>query len=86
MRPGGATVHLGPDAPHAPCEAALYSYLNVPHLFLFLTLLAYGLSLAFYVRFLYAGKTLTGRLGTLFLGLGLVAHYFALLERSFRTP
>lgn len=54
----------------------------MPHLFLFLTLLAYGLSFASYLRFLYAGKILAGRLGTLFLGLGLVAHYFALLERS----
>lgn len=54
----------------------------MPQLFLFLTLLAYGLSLGSYLRFLYAGKSLSGRLGTIFLGLGLVAHYFALLERS----
>jgi ABC-type transport system involved in cytochrome c biogenesis permease subunit len=54
----------------------------MPHVLLFLTLLAYGFSLASYLRFLNAGKTLAGRLGTLFLVLGLVAHYFALLERS----
>jgi len=54
----------------------------VPRLFLLLTLLTYALSLASYLRFLYAGKALAGRLGTVFLGLGLVAHYFALLERS----
>src|ERR1700732_4640862 len=54
----------------------------MPHLFLFLTILAYGLSLASYLRFLYAVREISGRLGTLFLTLGLVAHYFALLERS----
>ncbi len=54
----------------------------MPHLFLFLTILAYSLSLGSYIRFLYTGRELSGRLGTLFLTLGLVAHYFALLERS----
>src|ERR1700694_2277714 len=52
------------------------------HLFPILTALAYLLSFGLYVRFLNTGKEITGRLGTLFLGLGLVAHYFALLERS----
>src|SRR6202163_4368043 len=52
------------------------------HLFPILTALAYFLSFGLYVRFLATGKKLTGRLGTLLLGLGLVAHYFALLERS----
>jgi ABC-type uncharacterized transport system permease subunit len=52
------------------------------HLFLYLTVLAYSLSFASYVRFLYSGRELAGRLGTVLLGLGLVAHYFALLERS----
>src|ERR1700680_711435 len=51
-------------------------------LFLILTIAAYAGSLALYLRFLNTGKEITGRLGTLFLGLGLVAHYFALLERS----
>jgi ABC-type uncharacterized transport system permease subunit len=54
----------------------------MPHLFLLLTILAYSLSLASYVRFLYGGREVAGRLGTVFLSLGLVAHYFALLERS----
>ena len=49
---------------------------------LILTIAAYLLSLGFYVRFLNTGRELIGRLGTLFLALGLVAHYFALLERS----
>jgi len=49
----------------------------VPHLFLFLTLLAYGLSFGSYTRYLYTGNKLSGRLGTIFLGLGLLAHYFA---------
>jgi ABC-type uncharacterized transport system permease subunit len=52
------------------------------HLFPILTALAYLLSFGLYVRFLVTGKNLTGRLGTLLLGLGLIAHYFALLERS----
>jgi ABC-type uncharacterized transport system permease subunit len=46
------------------------------------TVIAYGLSLGLYVLFLNTGKELTGRLGTLLLALGLVTHYFALLERS----
>ncbi|PYU81757.1 MAG: hypothetical protein DMG50_14765 [Acidobacteria bacterium] len=52
------------------------------HLFPILTVLAYLMSFGLYVRFLASGKKLTGRLGTLLLGLGLMAHYFALLERS----
>jgi ABC-type uncharacterized transport system permease subunit len=46
------------------------------------TIIAYTLSFALYWIFLKTGKVLTGRLGTLLLGAGLVAHYFALLERS----
>src|SRR5438876_2020476 len=52
------------------------------HLDPILTGLAYLLSFVLDVRFLGTGKKLTGRLGTLVLGLGLVSHYFALLERS----
>jgi ABC-type uncharacterized transport system permease subunit len=52
------------------------------HLFPILTALAYVISFGLYVRFLNTGKKLTGRLGTLLLGLGLIAHYLALLERS----
>src|SRR5438045_7302821 len=52
------------------------------HSFPILTALAYLLSFVLYVRFLGTGKKLTGRLGTLVLGLGMVAHYFALLQRS----
>jgi ABC-type uncharacterized transport system permease subunit len=54
----------------------------MPYLFLLLTAAAYSLSLGLYLRFLYTGSKLAGRAGTVFLGLGLVAHYFALLERS----
>jgi len=46
------------------------------------TVLAYALSLALYLTFLNTGKALAGRLGTLLLAAGLVAHYFVLLERS----
>src|SRR5438309_2455993 len=52
------------------------------HLFPVLTALAYLLSFGLYVRFLSTGSKLAGRLGTVLLGLGLIAHYFALLERS----
>src|SRR5260370_42443654 len=52
------------------------------HLFPILTGVDYLLSLILYVRFLSTGNRLTGRLGTMLLGVGLVAHYFALLERS----
>jgi HemX protein len=52
------------------------------HLFLISTIVAYVGSLVFYLGFLNTGKETMGRLGTLLLGLGLVAHYFALLERS----
>ncbi len=46
------------------------------------TVAAYTLSFASYVLFLKVGKELSGRLATVLLALGLVAHYFALLERS----
>src|ERR1700740_1135334 len=49
---------------------------------LILTTLAYLLSLGLYVHYLYSGRELSGRFGTLLLALGVVAHYFALLERS----
>ncbi|HYL82602.1 MAG TPA: cytochrome c biogenesis protein CcsA [Candidatus Angelobacter sp.] len=50
--------------------------------FLISTVVAYSLSFALYVFFLKVGKELAGRLATLFLALGLVTHYFALLERA----
>jgi HemX protein len=52
------------------------------HLFFILTIIAYAGSLAGYLHFLTSGKETSGRLGSLFLGLGLIAHYVALLERS----
>ena len=52
------------------------------HLFPILTAVAYFASFGLYLRFLGSGNKLTGRLATLFLGLGLVAHYFALYERA----
>jgi ABC-type uncharacterized transport system permease subunit len=55
------------------------------HLFLLLTVVAYLASLGSYLRFLYTGHVQSGRLGSLLLALGLVAHYFALLERSAGT-
>jgi ABC-type uncharacterized transport system permease subunit len=50
--------------------------------FLPATTLAYVLSFVLYALSLKTGKKLTGRLGTLLLGIALVTHYFALLERS----
>ncbi len=52
------------------------------HVFLILTIVCYSASLALYLAFLNAGKKLGERSATVFLALGLVAHYFALLERS----
>lgn len=55
---------------------------NVAHLYLILTVVAYGLSFGSYLRYLTTGKETAGRAGTILLAVGLVAHYFALLERS----
>jgi ABC-type uncharacterized transport system permease subunit len=52
------------------------------HLFFLLTLAAYAGSFACYVVYLAAGRELVGRWGSVLLALGLVGHYFALLERS----
>src|SRR5450755_428847 len=52
------------------------------HAYLILTVIAYSFSLAMYLGFLNTGKVVTGRAATLFLALGIVGHYFALLERS----
>ena len=67
-----------------PCRVhnARHGYMTVHYALAISTVVAYGLSLALYLIFLNTGKVLTGRLGTLLLAVGLVAHYFALLERS----
>ncbi len=52
------------------------------HFFPISTVLAYVLSFGLYVLFLNTGRELIGRLGTLLLALGVVTHYFALLERT----
>src|SRR5260370_916527 len=57
---------------------------TVPRLFLLLPLSAYSPTLASYLRFLYAGQTLAGRLPATVLPLGLALPYSALLERSRR--
>jgi len=49
---------------------------------LILTIVTYAGSFACYWWFLRDGKELVGRAGTVLLGFGVVAHYFALLERS----
>src|SRR5271155_43720 len=52
------------------------------HVYLIIGALAYSVSLALYLGFLNTGKKPARPAATLFLGLGIVAHYFALLERS----
>src|SRR6202158_5045764 len=52
------------------------------HLYFILTVAAYSLSLGCYIAFLNSGRAGVGRGGSALLALGLVAHYFALLERS----
>lgn len=48
----------------------------------YIALALYSTSLVLYVRFLYTGRRLTGRLAAAALALGLLGHYLALLERS----
>lgn len=48
----------------------------------YIALALYVSSLALYLRFLYTGRGLTGQLAAFVLGLGLLGHYLALLERS----
>jgi ABC-type uncharacterized transport system permease subunit len=52
------------------------------HLYFILGVLAYSVSLALYLGFLNTGRKPAGPAATIFLALGIVAHYFALLERS----
>lgn len=52
------------------------------HLFVILTAVTYLLSLGAYATFLGTGKEVAGRVATLLLAAGLVAHYLALLERA----
>ncbi len=47
-----------------------------------LTVLCYAVSWGFYLRLLYGARPVTGRAATVLLALGIVFHYFALLERS----
>src|SRR5258708_31463919 len=82
QRDGNHVPDTPPRSAPAPPLRYTLSSTAVPHLFLSLTLLTYVLSLGMYTRYLYTGSKLAGRLGTVFLGLGLIAHYFALLERS----
>ena len=49
------------------------------------SLALYAASFLCYARILYAPNLWQGRLATLLLALGLVAHYFALLDRSRAT-
>ncbi|GAC1616057.1 MAG: c-type cytochrome biogenesis protein CcsB [Candidatus Acidiferrum sp.] len=49
---------------------------------IFLTVVAYALSLGLYAQFLYTGRELIGRFGSVFLAIGVAIHYFALLERA----
>src|SRR3984893_14653272 len=51
-------------------------------IYIYLTILAYLASMGLYLRFLYTGKEMTGRLATAFVIAGLGAHYAALLTRS----
>jgi ABC-type transport system involved in cytochrome c biogenesis permease subunit len=52
------------------------------HLYAYLSLVLYAASFVCYARILYAPHLWLGRLATLLLAAGLVAHYYALLERS----
>ena len=65
---------------HATLFTRLAGAMN--HLIFLLTLAAYIGSFAAYIGYLVAGREWSGRLGSLLLAAGLIAHYFALLERA----
>jgi len=65
-----------------PPGGLYFPLITVDRLYLILTVVAYGLSLSSYLRYLITGKDVAGRVGTILLAVGLCAHYFALLERS----
>jgi HemX protein len=50
--------------------------------FIIATVLAYLASMGLYLRFLYTGKEMTGRLATILMFIGLGTHYLALLMRA----
>jgi HemX protein len=52
------------------------------HTFVLLTILAYLLSMGFYMRYLYTGQEIIGRFATVLMFIGLAAHYFSLLVRA----
>src|ERR1043166_1874820 len=52
------------------------------HLFFLLTVAAYVGSFGCYLGFLVSGREWSGKVASVVLAGGLVAHYFALLERS----
>lgn len=52
------------------------------HLFFLLTVAAYVGSFSCYLGYLVSGRDWSGRVASVLLGCGLMAHYFALLERS----
>src|SRR5258708_1234312 len=82
-RGGYAILRRGvPDFRLFICTMSRASGGAMNHLFFLLTLAAYLGSFAAYVGYLVAGLDWSGRLGSLPLTGGLVAHYFALLERA----
>lgn len=52
------------------------------HMFVWLTVLAYVLSMGLYISLLYTGKEVTGRLATVLMFIGLACHYATLLARA----
>jgi len=82
-RGGYAILRRGvPDFTLLSCTASRVSGRPMNHLFFLLALAAYLGGFAAYVGYLVAGLDWSGRLGSLLLAGGLVAHYFALLQRA----
>lgn len=54
----------------------------MPGYWSYIALALYLASLGLYTRFLYNGRRVTGRLATVAVGLGLISHYLALMQRS----
>jgi ABC-type uncharacterized transport system permease subunit len=55
------------------------------HIYVYMTVVAYLLSMGLYAAFLRYGKVVTGRLATGLMFVGLLCHYLALLARAHAT-
>src|SRR5262245_13452507 len=82
-RAGRWAILCGGNPSVTPFSAACAAWSPpMDHLFFLLTFAAYVGSCACYVGYVIAGREWSGRIATFLLVGGLIAHYYALLERS----